>query len=67
MVASLEEAMREPHFHMRGLFDHTLVNEDGEDLPAIPVAIAPALRVDAATPRPAPVLGTHNDELLKRS
>ncbi len=66
VVATLEEAMREPHFHMRGLFDHTLVNEDGEDLPAIPVAIAPALRVDAKTPRSAPALGAHNDELLKR-
>lgn len=65
VVATLEEAMREPHFHMRGLFDHTLVNEDGADLPAIPVAITPALRVDAKTPRSAPALGAHNDELLK--
>jgi crotonobetainyl-CoA:carnitine CoA-transferase CaiB-like acyl-CoA transferase len=58
--------MREPHFHMRGVFDHTIVNEDGHDLPAIPVAIAPPLRVDARTPRAAPALGAHNDELLKR-
>jgi crotonobetainyl-CoA:carnitine CoA-transferase CaiB-like acyl-CoA transferase len=66
VVATLEEAMHEPHFHIRGLFDHTIVNEDGEDLPAIPVAIAPALRVDAQTARSAPALGAHNDELLKR-
>lgn len=66
VVATLEEAMREPHFHMRGVFDHTIVNEDGHDLPAIPVAIAPPLRVDARTPRAAPALGAHNDELLKR-
>jgi alpha-methylacyl-CoA racemase len=66
VVATLEEALREPHFHMRGVFDHTIVNGDGEDLPAIPVAIAPSLRVDAKTPRSAPALGAHNDELLKR-
>jgi len=66
VVATLEEAMREPHFHMRGVFDHTIVNEDRHDLPAIPVSIAPPLRVDAKTPRAAPALGAHNDELLKR-
>jgi crotonobetainyl-CoA:carnitine CoA-transferase CaiB-like acyl-CoA transferase len=66
IVASLEEALREPHFHMRGVFDHTLLNEEGDDLPAIPVAVVPSLRVAPDEPRAAPALGAHNDVLLKR-
>ena len=61
-----EEALRDPHFHIRGVFDHTLENEEGDTLPANPLAIDPQFRIDprdASTT--APALGAHNDVLLK--
>lgn len=66
VVATLEEAMRDMHFHETGVFDHVLENETGDTLPANPLALDPALRVHpqkAATS--APALGAHNDMLLK--
>jgi crotonobetainyl-CoA:carnitine CoA-transferase CaiB-like acyl-CoA transferase len=67
IVASLEEALRDQSFHMRGLFEHALENEEGDRLPATPVAIAPQFRADPAEPRSAPALGAHNDEFLHPS
>ncbi|MGE0210487.1 MAG: CaiB/BaiF CoA transferase family protein [Parvibaculaceae bacterium] len=65
IVRTLEEAMQEPHFRLRGLFDHVLQNEDGARLPAAPVPIAPQFRGDPDEPLSAPPLGAHNDLLLK--
>ena len=64
-VRSLREAMLDPHFHERGVFDHTLANEEGDTLPAIPVAVVPRFRADPERYRAAPPLGAHNDMLLK--
>jgi crotonobetainyl-CoA:carnitine CoA-transferase CaiB-like acyl-CoA transferase len=53
IVASLEEAMRDPHFAARGLFDHRVVRE-GTAITALPLPIAPVFRdgeVDKASPR----------------
>ena len=65
IVSSLENALDDPHFKSRGLFDHRLVNDQGEELPALPVAIVPQFRDDAARPKPAPALGAHNDEFFE--
>jgi alpha-methylacyl-CoA racemase len=44
IVASLEEAVRDPQFVDRGLFAHTLIGPGGESMPALPVPIASCFR-----------------------
>ncbi len=66
IVQSLEEALREPHFRIRGLFDHVLLNEEGERLPATPLSIAPQFRAEPGEAQSAPMLGAHNDAVLKK-
>ncbi len=65
IVKSVYDALREPHFHMRGLFDHVLENEDGEELPAAPVCISPQFRSAPDKVKSAPALGAHNDAIIK--
>jgi crotonobetainyl-CoA:carnitine CoA-transferase CaiB-like acyl-CoA transferase len=67
LCARWDEAMRDMSFHARGVFDHTLVNETGDTLPATPVAVAPQFRSDASVERSAPALGAHNDVLLGKT
>jgi alpha-methylacyl-CoA racemase len=55
IVASLEEALADPHFVERGLFGRRVAGPDGSDMPALPVPIDPQFRVDAKT-RPFPPL-----------
>ena len=64
IVRTLPEAMRDEAFHERGVFDHTLVNEAWDTLPATPVAVAPQFRGDPQVEKSAPALGAHNDMLL---
>jgi len=64
VVENLQRAIEDPHFKARGLFDHRLVNENGDELPALSIAVVPHFRDDAARPKSAPGLGAHNDELL---
>ncbi len=52
-VASLEEAMRNPHFLARNLFGSGVVSADGRRMPALPVPIDPSFRAppgDGAAP-----------------
>lgn len=44
IVVSLEQAMRDPHFVERGLFDHTVESASGKTFPAVPLPIAPQFR-----------------------
>jgi alpha-methylacyl-CoA racemase len=44
IVASLEEAVRDPQFVGRGLFANTLIGPGGEPMPALPVPIASCFR-----------------------
>ncbi len=44
IVASLEEAMRDPHFVERGLFAYRAVGSAGTTIAALPVPIAPMFR-----------------------
>jgi len=44
IVASLEEALRDPHFAARGLFAHRVAGTSGKTIPALPLPLAPAFR-----------------------
>lgn len=44
IVASLEEALRDPHFVERGLFAHRLTLAGGKEMPALPVPVDPQFR-----------------------
>ncbi len=63
IVKSSEEAFADPHFAARGLFAAKLANEEGDNMPALPVPLAPIYRGDEET-RSAPSLGADNEELL---
>ncbi len=66
IVQDLAEAMREEHFHIRGLFDYSLENEEGDVLPATAVSIAPQFRAAPEYVKSAPATGAHNDAILKK-
>jgi alpha-methylacyl-CoA racemase len=66
IIATLEEALNDQHFAARGLFDHILSNEDGDEIAATPVSIVPAFRSPADQVKHAPSLGAHNDEFLNK-
>ncbi len=63
-MKSIEEAMADPHFKARGLFAETITNEEGEEMPAVPVAISPILRARRGEKFGAPALGADNEDLL---
>jgi crotonobetainyl-CoA:carnitine CoA-transferase CaiB-like acyl-CoA transferase len=56
VVASVEEAVSDPHFVARGAFAHRVANRRGETIAALPVPIAPAFRDPPGTVS-APALG----------
>jgi alpha-methylacyl-CoA racemase len=62
IMASLEEALHDPHFVERGLFAHKVAGPSGKTMPALPVPIAASLR-GAPDVKPSPKLGA-DDELL---
>ena len=62
-MASLEDALHDPHFVERGLFAHQVSGASGKTMPALPVPIAETLR-DAPGVKPSPKLGADNDEYL---
>ena len=62
IVLALRQAIEDPHFKARGLFDHVLANESGDVIPALPIPIAPAFRAPAGTKLRAPALGAHRAE-----
>ncbi len=55
VMATLEEALRDPHFAGRGLFAHRVAGPTGATMPALPVPIDPQFR-DAAV-KAVPKLG----------
>lgn len=44
IVVSLEQALRDPHFVGRGLFDHKVDSASGKSMPALPLPAAPRFR-----------------------
>jgi crotonobetainyl-CoA:carnitine CoA-transferase CaiB-like acyl-CoA transferase len=63
IVASLEDAVRDPHFSARGLFQ-TQVRAGGGRLPATPVPIARSLRAPSDGARAVPEPGEHGCAVL---
>ncbi len=63
VVASVEEALADPHFAARGLFAHRL-NAGGRSIPALPLPIDPQLRGDE-TEKNYPALGEANAMLIE--
>ncbi len=63
IVASLAEAVHDPHFVARGLFAHRIAAPSGATMPALPLPIAPALRAPPET-RSVRSLGA-DDDLLR--
>lgn len=61
LVATLEDALADPHFRTRGLVD-AAVEQGGLRIPALPVPLAPALRPPPDA-RAAPSLGEANRRL----
>src|SRR5262249_7252641 len=57
VMATLEEALRDPHFNSRGLFAHRVQGPGGATMPALPVPIDPAFRDDPANVKAVPKLG----------
>ena len=55
IVASLEEALRDPHFVARGLFAHQVAGASGKIIPAVPLPLAPQFREPAGA-KSAPAL-----------
>jgi crotonobetainyl-CoA:carnitine CoA-transferase CaiB-like acyl-CoA transferase len=63
IMASLEEALHDPHFVERGLFAHRVAGASGKTMPALPVPIAATLR-DAPGVKLSPKLGADTDKFL---
>ncbi|MEM1151962.1 MAG: CaiB/BaiF CoA-transferase family protein [Pseudomonadota bacterium] len=61
IVRSLEEALQDPHFRARGLFDQAVSNVHGQQMAALPVPVAAANATDVKT-APSPVLGSGADQ-----
>jgi len=57
IMATLEEALRDPHFARRGLFAHKVAGPSGAAMPALPVPIDPQFRGDPGAAKAVPKLG----------
>jgi alpha-methylacyl-CoA racemase len=66
IVASLDEAVRDPHFAARGLFGHQVAGPSGATMPALPVPIAPEFRAAGGSVKPAPELDADQDTKAPR-
>jgi len=64
VVATLQEALEDPHFNARGLFAHRLAGDGDVNLPALPMPISQSFRADPGTPLAAPHLGADNEDML---
>jgi crotonobetainyl-CoA:carnitine CoA-transferase CaiB-like acyl-CoA transferase len=56
IMATLEEALRDPHFVARGLFAHQIAGPTGATMPALPVPIDPQFRADPRNAKAVPKL-----------
>jgi crotonobetainyl-CoA:carnitine CoA-transferase CaiB-like acyl-CoA transferase len=56
VIVDLQEALADPHFIERGLFERRVAAPDGSAIPALPLPIAPEFRVEDKL-RPFPPLG----------
>ena len=63
VVKTVEEALADPHFRARGLFDAGLANGEGDEIAALPVPVAPQFRVARSAVLSAPAPGADNGEI----
>ncbi len=49
IVADVRDAVTDPHYVARGVFDQVLANSDGATIPALPVPLDPGFRAPRAT------------------
>jgi len=56
IMATLEEALHDPHFVARGLFAHQVAGPTGATMPALPVPIDPRFRADPRVAKAVPKL-----------
>src|SRR5260370_31540235 len=64
IVATLQEALNDPHFAARGGFEHRLTNEVGRETPALPTPIAAVFHGSHEKPLAAPSLDPLTPETL---
>lgn len=62
-VVSLDQAVQDPHFVERGVFDRRVTTREGDSIPALPVPICDAFRASGNEAR-APLLGEHTEALF---
>ena len=67
IVATLQDALKDPHFIARGVFEHRLTNEEGRTTSALPTPIASLFRSAPERTETAPSLGAHNGEYCQMS
>jgi crotonobetainyl-CoA:carnitine CoA-transferase CaiB-like acyl-CoA transferase len=65
IVASLEEALRDPHFVGRGLFANRVADATGATMPALPLPIAPIFRAPMGATKPVSQLDADRDSAAK--
>ena len=59
IVKSMEEAISDNHFKIRGIFSKKIMNENSSEIPALPLPIDNQFR-DNKVVKKAPTLGAHN-------
>jgi crotonobetainyl-CoA:carnitine CoA-transferase CaiB-like acyl-CoA transferase len=64
IVASLGDALTDPHYVARGVFRHVLTNPEGAAMPALPMPLDPAFRAAPAAAIASPALGADNETYL---
>jgi alpha-methylacyl-CoA racemase len=64
IVASLADAVTDPHYVARGVFHHVLANPQGAIMPALPVPLDPGFRAAPAAAIASPALGADNEKYL---
>jgi alpha-methylacyl-CoA racemase len=62
IVKTIQEAMNDPHFRARGVFDRQLSNEEGSAIAALPIPIAHNLVANPQDTQTAPRLGADNHD-----
>src|SRR5262249_5311707 len=67
VVATLEEAMLDPHFASRGIFNREVSGSSAKKLRALPLPIAPAFRAPSGETRKLPRLNADADSLFHRA
>jgi alpha-methylacyl-CoA racemase len=64
IVASISDALTDPHYAARGVFRHLLANPEGATMPALPVPLDPSFRAAPAAAIASPALGADNKRYL---